>query len=166
MTFTILTVCTGNICRSPLAEQLLRARLGDGFRVHSAGVGAMTGWPMDPDAADQSRAHGGNPEGFAARQLTAALVEESDLILTATRSHRDEVVRRFPKAMRRTFSLAEFAAIGQGDVALAAARRSTVRLTRGDDVVDPYGLPVTVHAASAAQTDAFVTAIIGLLRPA
>jgi protein-tyrosine phosphatase len=166
MTTTILTVCTGNICRSPLAEQLLRARLGDGFRVHSAGVGAMTGWPMDPDAADQSRAYGGDPDGFTARQLTAAIVDESDLILTATRSHRDEVVRRFPKAMRRTFSLAEFAALDEPDVATAAARRSTVRLSRGDDVVDPYGLQESVHAASAAQTDAFVTTIVDLLRPA
>ena len=49
--YRVLVVCVGNVCRSPLGERLLAARLGDGFEVTSAGVGALVGEPMDPEAA-------------------------------------------------------------------------------------------------------------------
>ncbi|WP_104089035.1 hypothetical protein [Cryobacterium sp. N19] len=108
----ILLVCTGNICRSPLAEQLLRARcdaLGLLVEVHSAGTRAMVASPMTAEAAALSLKHGAHDTEHAARQVTEQLVGEADLILTATRDHRREVVTLLPKATRYTFTLNQFA---------------------------------------------------------
>lgn len=108
----ILLVCTGNMCRSPLAEQLLRARLealGLQAEVESAGTRAMVANPMTTEAAAQSLAHGARSTKHAARQLTEHIVGAADLILTATRDHRREVVTLLPKATRYTFTLNQFA---------------------------------------------------------
>jgi len=160
--FSILTVCTGNICRSPLAEQLLRARLdGDRFTVSSAGTAAMVDWTMDDDAAAQSRQRGGDPDGFLARQLTRDLAEDADLILTATVAHRDDIIAAYPRVAKRTFSLAEFAAIGLESVAQAA--RARVDVAASSDVVDPYGRSRKVHKRSAQQTDDYTAEIARIL---
>jgi protein-tyrosine phosphatase len=110
--FTVLLVCTGNICRSPLAEQLLRARFaaaGIPGVIHSAGTGALVGYPMTSEAALLSRRYGGDPSRHTARQLTPHLIETADLILTATRQHRGYTVSLVPRALRHTFSLNQFA---------------------------------------------------------
>ena len=107
----------GNICRSPMAERLLvRAarehvgdRLGELLLVHGAGTGGWhVGAAMDPAAARQVRARGGDPSGFAARRLRTDLVEVSDLILTATGEQREYVQEMRPDAAERTFVLGEF----------------------------------------------------------
>lgn len=110
--FTVLVVCTGNICRSPLAEQLLRARLGElgvSVKVHSAGSRAMAGDAMTPEAARVSRRYGGAGDGHVARQLTASLISEADLVLTATREHRSAVAALYPRAARYSFTLTQLA---------------------------------------------------------
>jgi len=71
----ILTVCTGNICRSPAAERLLAAGLGDTAQVTSAGTGALPGYPMDAAMVPLVEAAGASTDGFAARQLTPAMVK-------------------------------------------------------------------------------------------
>ena len=82
-------VCEGNLCRSPLAERLLRLRTkGSDVHVTSAGVIAAVGEPIDPLAADELVRLGGDPEGFEARRLTPAMLEDADLVLTATRAIR------------------------------------------------------------------------------
>ena len=87
--FRVLFVCIGNVCRSPVGERLLASRLPrDRFEVASAGVGAMVGYAMSKYAAEELRSYGGDPTGFAARQLTTDMVEQADLILTATRELR------------------------------------------------------------------------------
>lgn len=154
----ILTVCTGNICRSPAMERLLAARLGPFAAVGSAGTAALVGEPVHPLMAALVVDAGASPAGFAARQLTAALLVESELILTATAAHRARVVDLAPSTVRRAFCLLEFARLlppGEpagaphgADVAdrlrrlvpLAAARRSIQRPPdpRDDDVPDPY----------------------------
>lgn len=117
----VLIVCTGNICRSPFIERLLQHRLderlsGSGARivVHSAGTGALVGSAMEPHAAAELRAHGGDPSGFSARGLTSELVAASDLVLTATREHRGKVARLSPAAMRRVFTFRDFAHLVAG----------------------------------------------------
>lgn len=124
--FTILTVCIGNICRSPLAEQLLRARLADagftnGVTVSSAGLAAVVGAPMDTIPAEISTRLGGAPANHRGRQLNTQLSGEADLILTMTRAQRDEVVRRYPRALQKTFSITEFVTLlAQADAAPTA----------------------------------------------
>jgi protein-tyrosine phosphatase len=109
----ILTVCTGNICRSPVAERLLQAGLDQavpgGFVVSSAGTRAMVGDPMQPRSADIVRTYGGNPERFVARQLTGKILRGVDLVLTMTSGHRGEVLQLDASLLKRTFTIREFA---------------------------------------------------------
>lgn len=110
--FSILVVCTGNICRSPLAEQLLRARFaatGLDVTVRSAGTGAAAGTPMTPQAAELSMRYGGAPARHTATELTERLVADADLVLTATRDHRHAVAMLHPRAARYTYTIAQFA---------------------------------------------------------
>jgi protein-tyrosine phosphatase len=115
--FTVLHVCMGNICRSPMAERLLtravRDRAGDPaeklVRSVSAGTGGWhEGEEMNPPAARQVRARGGSVDGFAARKLRGDFIDEADLILTATADQFDYVVALRPDARSRTFVLGEF----------------------------------------------------------
>lgn len=109
----ILTVCTGNICRSPVAERLLQAGLDQvlpgGFEVRSAGTRALVGDPVQPLSADIIRTFGGTAEGFAARQLTGKILRNVDLVLTMTSGHRGEVLQLDASLLKRTFTIREFA---------------------------------------------------------
>lgn len=109
----ILTVCTGNICRSPLAAQLLATRLADlGVTVSSAGTRARGGTPMTPEAQALA-ADRGIPSSLsaehAARYLTAAHVAAADLVLAMTRDHRREIVELDPSRVRTAFTVRELA---------------------------------------------------------
>ena len=109
----ILTVCTGNICRSPVAERLLQAGLDQvrpgAFIVRSAGTRAMVGDPIQPLSADIIRTYGGTPDSFAARQLTPKILRESDLVLAMTAKHRGDVMQMDASLLKRTFTIREFA---------------------------------------------------------
>lgn len=111
MTFSILAVCSGNICRSPLAEQLLRAGLSgvDGVVVASAGTSAMVGEGMPSEARALSARFGAtDAAAHVARQLDEQLIHDADLVLGLAREHRRAVVELVPAATRRTFTLREF----------------------------------------------------------
>lgn len=109
----ILTVCTGNICRSPVAERLLQAGLDQvlpgGFEVRSAGTRAMVGYPIQPLSADIVNMYGGTDKGFAARQLTPKILRDTDIVLTMTSKHRGEVLQLDASLLKRTFTIREFA---------------------------------------------------------
>lgn len=110
----VLLVCEANQCRSPAAEYLLRweleARgLTEGIEVASAGLRAAEGIPMDPTMAELVAARGPDPVTFRSRWLTDQEIERSGLVLTATREQRSSVLERVPLALRRTFTLLEFA---------------------------------------------------------
>jgi protein-tyrosine phosphatase len=167
--FAVLAVCTANICRSPIMEILLRERLDrERFEVASAGVRGWDRQPMDPSAATELQRLGHASDTFRSHPIDSYLVESADLVLTATREHRSEVLAVSPKALRRTFTLLEFAALAEltelveaGDpealVARAAQRRS---LAPTDvDVRDPYRRGADVHRATADQIDAAVATI-------
>lgn len=109
MSGNILIVCTGNVCRSPYVERLLGPYVADlGLTVSSAGTAALVGSPMEPDSARLLAEAGVSSEGFVSRQLTPPMVVDSDLVLTATRDHRRDVVQLAPKGLRRTFALVDF----------------------------------------------------------
>ena len=112
----ILTVCTGNVCRSPLLERLLQRGLDEAYgagavEVISAGTGALVDHPMDERSAAVLARLGGDPTGFVARHLVPREVASADLIITATREHRALAVRAAPRALRRAFTLGELAFI-------------------------------------------------------
>lgn len=111
----ILVICTGNICRSPYIERVLATQLaGRGYTVESAGTRALVDYPMDPQSLAQLQQLGIDDGGFRARQLTPQIAADADLILTATRSHRADVVSLQPKALKYTFALADFAHLTDG----------------------------------------------------
>ncbi|MET8203263.1 phosphotyrosine protein phosphatase [Micromonospora taraxaci] len=121
--FTVLHVCMGNICRSPMAERLLAlavrerltrraedpAQAEEMVHSHSAGTGGWhAGEEMNPPAARQVTSRGGDVEGFAARKLRSDHIDAADLVLTATADQQEYVVALRPDAAARTFVLGEF----------------------------------------------------------
>lgn len=158
--FSILFVCTGNICRSAMAERLLVSRLDAVGRasvvVASAGTRAVVGRPMSSQTRPRLRALGADPDGFVATQLTEGRIAAADLILGMAAEHTTRILALDPGAFPRTFLLAEFAraieTLGDGpepgdpgrwrglaDRAVEARRRGMVPARDDDDIADPYG---------------------------
>jgi len=181
--FTVLHVCMGNICRSPMAERLLALaieqrldRLGPAvappieelLHSHSAGTGGWhAGEEMNPPAARQVLARGGQVDGFAARKLRSDQIDAADLVLTATADQLEYVLALRPDAAERTFVLGEFGRLlpavdpaglpgvrlgpdaavtpeavharGAALVAAVAAVRAGAGPQPGDDLDDPWG---------------------------
>ena len=186
----VLVVCTGNVCRSPLAERALQAALdaatpegATGVRVVSAGTGALAGEPMTDEAADAVVRAGGDPAGHRARDLVPAQVREAALVLTATRDHRADVVRLVPAAVRRTFTLREAGRLAQaradgvtgadpaerlGSLAgvLARARGSLLAADPADDdVLDPFRRGPEAWQATEEQLVPALRALAAALSP-
>ena len=149
----VLSVCLGNICRSPMAERMLAhlvwERLGDAASayVHSESAGTG-GWhvdePMNPPAASELRRRGAVDEGFRARKLLGAHLDTADLILTATAEHLEVVGGLRPDASHRAFVLGEFgrllgdvdpAALPAGDGTPASVYQRGVALVAAVDAV-------------------------------
>jgi protein-tyrosine phosphatase len=171
--FTILTVCTANICRSPVIEILLRQRLDPHqFVVGSAGVQGWRNAPVDSMVVLELERLGARADSFVSRVLEDEMVDDADLVLTATRDQRAEVLSRCPGALRRAFTLLEFASLVEGVdakspadlVADAYHRRSKGR----DDVdlSDPFRQPPAVHRFVADQIASAVTIVADRLSAA
>jgi protein-tyrosine phosphatase len=176
--FSILAVCTGNVCRSPAVERVLAGKLGPTVRVSSAGTHALIGHPISEPMAALLRDSGVESDSFEARRLSEQMLKEADLILAMTRAQRGLVVELWPAAVRRTFTLREFARLlGRVDPAalpagppadrlraaipLAAAERGSERTAPNeDDVIDPFRLDSTVYAESFAQMASSVERIV------
>jgi protein-tyrosine phosphatase len=193
-TFSILTVCSGNICRSPLAEQLLRAGLAPWPQVSiaSAGTIGMTGHPMSDQAAALSRQFGGDPSAHSAQVLTAQHLTEANLVFAMSREHRRAIAELAPRAIRYTFTIREFARLIGGvtdldlddaaglpaeDIAgrfatlvdVAGSQRGIVAPALSaddDDVVDPYRRSDDTYAESARQLVPAVDAVVSLFQRA
>lgn len=184
----ILMVCTGNICRSPMMERLMRAALerhgaGQWCEVSSAGMWAQAGEPMQPFAASTLAERDVDADGFVATPVNEELLKSAELILTATLGHRSAVVGIVPSAVRRTFTMLELARIagaappppGHADltdadqvrrsIAWAAQMRGSIaRAPEGaDDLEDPLGAPPDVYSARADAITAAVEQIVPFL---
>ncbi|MCZ2819107.1 hypothetical protein O2V63_02045 [Modestobacter sp. VKM Ac-2977] len=180
--FAVLLVCTANICRSPAAEALLRAELAaaDDVEVASAGLTARVGSAIAPEMANALAVP---VTGFQARQVTSEVVGGADLVLTMTREQRAALVALVPAAVRRTFTLKEFAAL----VALAAGRarvsgastrqrlssataeaprfRSARVAGAEDDIADPYGGRPADYSRAAGEIEQAVAALVSAVGP-
>ncbi|MCS5731495.1 hypothetical protein N1031_17170 [Herbiconiux moechotypicola] len=175
-------MCTGNICRSPLAEKLMRKRLADAGAVDplvtSAGLHAVVGGAMDAIPAAIAERNGLDPTHHA-RQLGSDLARSGSMFLTLTRAQRDELTQEFPVAMRRTFTLVEIVrlmkehplqvtGLNEGrdlfDVSMDASRsRPLVTLGEQDDVIDPYRRSAATHEAVGQRIEMLVSELSGSL---
>jgi protein-tyrosine phosphatase len=168
----ILFVCTGNVCRSPIAERLAiaygsRFRVQE-FKVSSAGTRALVGHPVEPTAARVLEQLGGDPSAFAARQLTPAIAADADLVLSMTRAHRDDVLKLAPHQLPRTFTLREAARlVSEGkarSIADLAALRPQFPASGSDDIPDPIGRDEAFFAMVGAQIADLLGSVLELCR--
>jgi len=125
--FTILFVCTGNLCRSPLAEGYLKKRLRDkgidNIRVISAGTIGIEGRPASEGSIRIAEENGFSISNHAARALTHSLIYEADLIICMEEIHRDCVIGMDPEAAKKTRLLMDFSKLSSPN----------------SPVYDPYG---------------------------
>ncbi|XBH22174.1 low molecular weight phosphatase family protein [Jonesiaceae bacterium BS-20] len=194
--FTILTVCTGNICRSPLA-QLLLAQAFAGFpvvRVASMGTRAIVGAGMPPHSLAIAHRYGvQSPEDHVSTQMTAGELQTGDLILAMSREHARLVAEMNPRISTKIFTVREFARLADAttdtdlmmefkavrpDSAVTKLRTGVtcVGLGRGttqspadpalDDVVDPYGHGQGVYERSANELIPAVNSTVSILHRA
>lgn len=98
---SILVVCTGNICRSPIGERFLRRALPN-KRIDSAGTGALVGHDADSSAIKIAAQNGLSLEGHKGQQLTSSLAREYDLILVMEKSHIEQICRIAPEVRGKT----------------------------------------------------------------
>ncbi|PRX28205.1 protein tyrosine phosphatase [Paraburkholderia sp. BL18I3N2] len=107
MVQSVLVVCIGNICRSPMAVGLLRTRLRH-VRVESAGLGALIGHPADAIARELMRERDILIDDHRARPLSALLCAQSDVIFVMDAKQKQSVVDRYPTTRGKVFRLGEF----------------------------------------------------------
>jgi len=195
-TFSLLTVCTGNICRSPLAELYLRRGLADlsSVTVSSAGTMAVDDDVMPDQARALARSFDLEPDEHRARFLFERDVRDADLVIALAREHRRAVVSMHPRASRYTFTLREAARLARGvtdddlvdalpgsddeatpadrlraAVELLASRRGSVEAPADpldDDVVDPYRRSDATFVESGQQLVPAADVLVDLLRRA
>ena len=189
--FRVLVVCTGNICRSPVAHGILEDRsrrlLGGGVEVRSAGTWARRGASASPGSVEAAEELGIDIRRHRATPFGRELADWADLVVTMTAEQRDEVLREAPDARAKTFTLKELVALLDalppaadaplGDATLeriAAADR--LRAEPGmpalidEDIVDPLGLSQLAYRAVAHEIegllDRLVRGLAGDLAPA
>jgi RpiB/LacA/LacB family sugar-phosphate isomerase len=144
---TILFLCTGNVCRSPMAEGLFRhAVKGRGeFRIVSAGIGAIDGDLPTHHSVQAMREIGIDISGQRSRALTSELIRSADLILGMTHSHTDTVALLYPKAAEKTFLLREF------DETLEPYEK---------DISDPIGSPYHIYVECRDQIEQGIVTLL------
>ncbi len=142
--FTIVVVCTGNTCRSPMAEVLLQKRLADrlgctidqledrGVLVASAGIAAASGARASAESVRVMEQKGLDLEHHVSQPINDRMVRHADFIFTMTNGHRAGLLSQWPEAMERTFVLCP----------------------DGRDVSDPIGGPMELYIRCADQIDA------------
>ncbi|HET8527155.1 MAG TPA: hypothetical protein VFM81_11040 [Actinomycetota bacterium] len=179
---SILVVCTGNVCRSPIAEGLLRAafasKLGAGSpTVSSAGTMGWSGSGADPNSVEAAAERGVDISDHRARELTTRDIASATLVLGMAGEHRRAVVTQDPDAAPRTFTLKELVRLLEalrpgsgGDLSSRVAEADALRASgfAGDpgdeDVPDPLGMPLDSFRAVAWELDEWCGRLVeGLL---
>lgn len=136
--YSVLFVCTGNTCRSPMAEGIAKRVLAEmkrvpvdqlesaGVRVRSAGTTSGSGSPATPEAVEAMKRVGVDLTGHTSRALTQDMIQDADAIYTMTDRHREGVIAVSPSAAEKT-----------------------QRLDPESDVTDPIGAPLDVYEQTA-----------------
>ena len=181
---SILVVCTGNVCRSPIAEGLLRDALVERFGEHAAHVtsAGTAGWEGDgamKESVAAAAERGTDISAHVARKITGSMVEHAALVVTMAAEHRDTLSSFSPETAQKTFTLKELVrllehlkplespevadpgSLRERVAAADAARREGFSGNPHDeDVVDPLGMPMESYRAIAWELDEWVTRLV------
>lgn len=172
---SVLVLCTGNLCRSPLAEALLIDRLrtaGLNADVASAGLAAPKGRQPDRNLVRVAEEHGVDVSRHRSRLVSTGMIAQADLVLVMTHRHRDEVAKMDEGASGRTALLrpaswrARIAATGStgfgewartlvGEVPQAKRAHH-----RGDDIADPFGRPLREYRTMADDVELYIDNLV------
>jgi len=137
----VLFVCTGNICRSPMAEGLLKKMAKNNqwpLEVQSAGLAAFNGVPATPEAVEACQEKGIDISIHQSQPLSKTLVLESTLILTMTDKHKESILRKMPQLADKVCLLSDFAGNGI------------------EDVEDPVGQSIEVYRKILTQIEGYL----------
>ena len=146
----VLFVCTGNTCRSPMAEGMLRASGREGaFTVSSAGVAAYGGGGASPETLEILTGRGIELEGFGSRMVDDTILGQASHVFCMTRDHLDTLEALYPEEQDKFYLACDFAEI-EGEV--------------GRDVPDPIGRGLRAYEEVAACLDLAIEGILGFLR--
>ena len=169
----VLFVCTANICRSPFMELVARRLAGpdSGVDFSSAGTHGLTEHPMDDVMAGELSGHDvASTDGFRSRPLSAELIEQADLVLTAESAHRSFILDDHPGQFRKVFTLGQFAEAARAADTDLSGRDLLEELgrRRGNadpalDVTDPYRQGPEAAAATATTIEDLLRVVVPAL---
>ncbi len=150
----VLVVCSGNMCRSPMAAAQLRRTLQEmkvpGIGVRSAGTIAQAGRPASPEAVEVAEAHGLDITHHRTTPLTPDLLRRADIVLVMEKERHVDAVRALdPGAIGKTFVLSEFADDGP---------------EKGETVQDPIGTTYAFYELIFKKMDAMLDNFVALLK--
>lgn len=150
---TILFVCTGNTCRSSMAEALFKDMIKEygedpekEYNIISAGVAALDGMGASPEAIKAMEEMGIDLGDHKATLLTEEIIESADLILTMTKSHRDMVLIMDPNARDKTYILSSYA-LGE-------------EVENAPDIIDPFGGSLRTYRESAKEIKGYLKRVM------
>jgi protein-tyrosine phosphatase len=179
----ILVVCTGNVCRSPIAEGYLRSELAARFgteapTVASAGTAGWEGSPADPGSVAAAAAHGVDISSHRGRRLVMEHLDDAALIVAMASEHRDAVAAGAPLVARRAFTLKELVRLLEAlpplslsgdptdDLRARVAEADRLRRSgfegnpRDEDVSDPLGTSDAVFLAVASELEEWCARLV------
>jgi len=146
---SVVMVCTANQCRSPMAEYLLKKRLGpkSKWKVMSAGTFANDGLPASRSAIAAMSGMGIDISAHRSRAITAEMMNGATVVITMTRSHSEDIADRFPGAMDKVFTIG-----------------SLTGLKKDHDVTDPVGMSEADYRLTRDEIDEMMSDVVLFLR--
>lgn len=127
----ILIVCSGNSCRSPMAEAFLKKYLhsSDGYEIISAGTLGFEGLPATKEAVAVMKEESLDISGYSSSALNKEMIDNADIIFVMSKIHKDYILEKSPDAKDKTFLLKEYAEIDEDD----------------KNIIDPIGMPIECY---------------------
>ena len=148
----IMFICTGNICRSAMAHWLMKKKLQDknigDIQVYSSGIFAMEGDVPTEEAIEVMREYGVDLKQHRATITAKSNIQEMDLILCMTTSHKQNLIHMYPNLQDKIYTLKEYVGITKN----------------GIEIKDPWGYDLVTYRFCAAEIDAYLDKLIEMVK--